>query len=138
VALQQSYFKALFQQHPALRSVIHNKVQEFRQSFNFGSSRNAVELVTATMNAWDLDSLKTFDERKCKAKPAFRMIRKYMRMIELLLQFLRAIRTGNWRLKVTVEQLIKYLFALDLTNYSRMMVWYIAEIYTLKEIDPVL
>jgi len=39
---------------------------------------------------------------------------------------------------VTVEQLIKYFFALDLTNYSGMMAWYIAEMYTLKEKDPVL
>ena len=100
VALQQSYFTAFFQHHPSLRSVIHTKVQEFRQSFNSGSSRNAVELLTTTMNAGDLDSLiKTFDERECKAEPMFRMLRMYMRMIELLLQFLRATRiqeTGNF------------------------------------------
>jgi len=39
---------------------------------------------------------------------------------------------------VTVEQLIKYLFALDLTIYSGMVSWYIAQMYTLKENDPVL
>jgi hypothetical protein len=81
--------------------------------------------------------MKTFDERECEAKHTFRMIRQYMHLFELLLLFIRATRTGNWGMHLaSVEQMVKYFFALDVTNYSGMMAWYLTEMYTLKDSDP--
>lgn len=85
------------------------------------------------LNNCDLQGLlKKLDEHQCQLDPAFSTMRQYMCMVELLLMFIRATRTGDWTLYLaSVEQLIKY-FALDLTNYSTMMSWYVAEMYSLK------
>jgi len=126
VALQQCYFAAFFEHHQTLRTTVHKTVQEVCNNF-ISDASGTVETLKGAMIAWDLTHLmKTFDERECEAKHTFRMIRQYMHMVELLLLFIRATRTGNWGLHlVSVEQMVKYFFALDLTNYSGMMAWYL-------------
>jgi len=138
VARQKCYFAAFFEHHQTLRTAVNKTVQEVCNGFNSDASGCAVETLKAAMDAWDLARLiKTFEERECESKHTFRMIRQYIHMVELLLLFIRATRTGNWRLHlVSVEQMVKYFFALDLTNYSGMMAWYLAEMYTLKDSDP--
>ena len=46
-------------------------------------------------------------------------------------------RTANWNLHLSSQDdLVKYFFTLDLTNYSGMTTWYLADMRSLKETDP--
>ena len=48
-------------------------------------------------------------------------------MITEVLQYIRAVRTGNWHLHLqSTETFIKYFFAHDMLNYARMMPVYLS------------
>ena len=54
-----------------------------------------------------------------------------------LLSFIRAVRTWNWQLHLSsLEVFTKYFFAHDKINYARMIPVYLAEMTSLKDIDP--
>lgn len=72
-----------------------------------------------------------------KNNPIFVVMRHYMRMVMEMLAFIRAVRTGNWKLHlITLELFTKYFFAHDKINYARMMPLYLAEMNSLEESDP--
>jgi len=85
MVLQKFYFKAFFSTPPC--TSLCNPQQDI-------GIPSKLQLLFISQCCWiayshDLYSLiKTFDDRECKAKPTFSMISKYMRMVELLLQFL--------------------------------------------------
>ena len=61
----------------------------------------------------------------------------YMRMVLLMLQFIRAVRNGDWEGHLNaLAKLVKYFFAFDKLNYARMTLIYISEMYALWESDP--
>ena len=56
---------------------------------------------------------------------------------DAMLLFIRAVRTGDWRLHLTSLQMFtKYFFGHDRTNYARMIQLYLAEMQMLPESDP--
>lgn len=138
VALQICYFEVFFEQHPSLQYTIQQNVQRLSANLHDRTVHDILHDTKLALDECDLKGmLKAFDERQCELKPTFRLLRQYMNMVESLLMFIRSTRTGNWTLHLaSAEQLIKYFFALDLTNYSGMMSWYIAEMYNLKKTDP--
>ncbi|KAK3747362.1 hypothetical protein QZH41_005268 [Actinostola sp. cb2023] len=84
--------------------------------------------ITEKMNELDVDQEK---------HPMFKVARKYMRMVMDMLQFIRAVRTGDWELHLkTLQAFTKYLFAHDRLNYARMMPLYLAEIQSLETTYP--
>lgn len=137
VALQDCYFQYFFESHVNLYDGIYEKVQELKAKFNGASAQGHLNELLRTIKECDLlNQMKTFDEREEKRKPTFRMLRTYIRMLECLLQFLRSVRSGNWDVHLSsLADFVKYLFALDLTNYSGMIAWYIADMRSLKESD---
>ena len=83
-----------------------------------------------------IEKMKIFEEDNSQV-PEFRVFRSYMRMIIEMLLFIRAVRTGDWRLHLTSLQMFtKYFFAHDRTNYARMIPLYLAEMQMLPESDP--
>ena len=61
----------------------------------------------------------------------------YMRMVTIMLDFIRAVRNGDWTMHLnTLEQFTKYFFACDRLNYARMIPRYLSEMLSLQEIDP--
>ncbi|EDO31470.1 predicted protein [Nematostella vectensis] len=61
----------------------------------------------------------------------------YMRMVMEMLLFVRAVRTGDWKLHLTsLELLTKYFFAHDRLNYARMVPLYLPEMQMLEATDP--
>ena len=53
------------------------------------------------------------------------------------LQFIRAVRTGDWKLHLqSLQDFTKYFFAHDCLNYARMIPLYLAEIICLPTTDP--
>ena len=56
----------------------------------------------------------------------------YMRMVTIMLDFIGAVRNGDWAMHLnTLEQFTKYFFA-------RMIPLYLSEMLSLQEIDPYL
>lgn len=63
----------------------------------------------------------------------------YMRMVMLMLEFIKAVRNGDWVMHLNaLEQFTKYFFAKDRLNYARMIPLYLSEMLSLQEIDPTL
>ena len=61
-------------------------------------------------------------------------MRQYLQMITEVLQYIRAVRTGNWHLHLqSTETFIKYFFAHDMLNYARMMSVYLSDMEKLKD-----
>ncbi|KAL9957037.1 hypothetical protein ACROYT_G038621, partial [Oculina patagonica] len=83
-----------------------------------------------------IGKMKTFEEENSQI-PEFQVFRHYMQMVMEMMQFIRAIRTGDWQLHLTSLQLFtKYFFAHDRINYARMIPLYLAEMSMLPESDP--
>lgn len=70
-------------------------------------------------------------------KPNFKFAQQYLNMIELLLQFQRAEREGNWNLHLsTCARMIPYMFACDHVNYSRWLTEYVTNMLQLPQLAP--
>ena len=64
-------------------------------------------------------------------------MRQYMRMVMEMLSFIRAVRTGDWKLHLkALELFTKYVFAHDRLNYACMILLYLAEMASLETGDP--
>ena len=60
-----------------------------------------------------------------------------MRMVFEMLQFIRVVRTGDWKLNLqSLQDFIKYFFAHDRLNYAQMIPLYLAEMNCLPTTDP--
>ena len=58
-------------------------------------------------------------------------------MVQLVLLFIKAVRTADWDLDFSsLEAFKKYFFAYDKPNYARMIPLYLAEMKALKHTDP--
>ena len=67
----------------------------------------------------------------------FKVICRYMHMVTEMLTFIRAFRTGDWKLHLqTLAKFSRYFFAHDMINYACMIPIYLAEMESLNESDP--
>ena len=56
-----------------------------------------------------------------------------MHMVGVMCWYIRAVRTGNWALRLSaLEGFVTYFFALDKLNYASMIPIYLAEIQQLE------
>lgn len=61
----------------------------------------------------------------------------YLDLINLVLQFVRATKEGNWKLHLQcIRQMIPWLFAYDRVNYSRYLPVYLCEMLSLPTSHP--
>jgi len=59
-----------------------------------------------------IEKMTTFDTAQGK-KPMFKVMRQYTRMVMEMLTFIRAVRTGDWKLHLKAPELFtKYFFAM--------------------------
>ena len=64
-----------------------------------------------------------------------RFLRRFMKLFELLLLFIRASRDQLWKLHLqSLHTLCPYFLALDMINFARMTPVYLSQMYALKEI----
>lgn len=139
VALQNFYFKLFFEKHSEVYEIISRKVKSLNLKLDATTdvTEGVGEILTIIEEKDILKLLDAFDEETGMNNPTFKMIRKYMKLVEWLLLFIRSVRSGNWELHLAcVEYFIKYFFALDLFNYSRMLSLYIAEMKEVKRTNP--
>ena len=60
------------------------------------------------------DNMDEFNKRNTD-KPKFRVFHQYIKLILMILIFIKATREGNWDLHLVAEGLAKYFFALDIS-----------------------
>ena len=81
--------------------------------------------------------MKAFSPKEFEEKPTLRVALQYMHMVNIMLILIKFVQTANWELHLAVlEEFVKYFFALDLTNYSSLMAWYIADMKQLESKQP--
>ena len=72
-------------------------MHELRARFNKTGTQECLNNLLLVMESCDLlKKMKRFDEQQKELKLTFRMLRKYMRMVQCLLLFLRSVRIANW------------------------------------------
>ena len=79
-----------------------------------------------------------FENQNC-GKPLFVIMRQCLQMIIEVLQYIRVVRTGNWHLhRQSTETFIKYFFAHDMLEYTRMMPVYLSDEEKLKDSEAII
>lgn len=137
ILYQRAFFSG---QDPEIVKEIEECAKQLGKACDTGS-KEEVERASARMlevlESLDvIEKMKIFEEDNSQV-PEFRVFRYYMRMIMEMLLFIRAVRTGDWRLHLTSLQMFtKYFFAHDRINYARMIPLYLAEMQMLPESDP--
>ena len=82
--------------------------------------------------------IKQFDAER-KANLQFQMLKTYTRMVERLLVFIHASRSGNWSLHLSAtEELIQDITSMDRIKYHRLLPVYLAEMHNLQNTDPII
>ena len=94
---------------------------------------------------WQLLSLPAFADLQekislfvCGMKsPLSQLWLSYVQMVSILLQFIRASRTGNWYLHMTsVRRMLPWMVAYDRPNYSRYGCLYWCQMLALEQNHP--
>ena len=58
-------------------------------------------------------------------------------MIQILLDFMRSIKLGNWKLHLqSTENMLPWIFAYDRPNYARFLTYYLVTMKELPETHP--
>ena len=86
--------------------------------------------------AWK-EAFDSFVKKRSEENPTFLFWSTYIDMILLLLLFVRATRTSNWQLHLSVlRSMIPWFFATDRVNYSRYGPCYWLEMSLLESTHP--
>lgn len=76
------------------------------------------------------------EEFSCKSH-LFAFWNEYITMVLLLLQFLKAERTGDWSLHITAtSEMTTFFFAMDRQNYAKWLPIYLADMAALSSKHP--
>ncbi len=79
----------------------------------------------------------SFVEKSCAENPTFAFCSTYIDMVQLLLMFIRATRTSDWKLHLSaLRSMIPWFFAADRINYSRYSPCYWLEMSLLAKTHP--
>jgi hypothetical protein len=90
------------------------------------------ERVNVTKRAYD-----EFVEKRSEENPTFAFWSKYIDMVQLLLLYIRATRTSDWKLHLSsLRSMIPWFFATDRVNYSRYAPCYWLEMLCLERTHP--
>ncbi len=83
------------------------------------------------------DEFQKFIDERCEQSPTFALWSNYIEMVQLLLLFIRATRTSDWKLHLsTLRSMIPWFFATDRVNYARYAPCYWLEMTQLDKTHP--
>ena len=89
------------------------------------------------LNTQQVQSLMKDFEREHSDNPNFKLWSSYMSMVEILLDFIRAEREGNWNLHLEAfAAMLPWLIIYDHTNYAKWGPVYLAEMKNLENTAP--
>lgn len=101
-------------------------------SEQFKSQVHEVQQVLSVSNVFE-----RLNDRKGHVKGIQKFLINYMNQVEVLLTFIAATRTCNWRLHLAkMEELLPYFHAHDHYNYGRWGPLYVADMLELQRTDP--
>ena len=81
--------------------------------------------------------LEAFRSEGREKSKAFRFWEDYVNMVLVLLQFIKAERTGNWKLHLTATAaMVPHFFAMDRINYARWLPVYLSDMNMLETSHP--
>ena len=139
-ALFALYQKAFLQSSQEDSKVVADLTNEIADACTQATTIDVKDINAKLMEAVEhrclVDKMAKFDATQDK-NPLFNVTRQCMRMVMEMLQFIRAVRTGDWVLHLQALQVFtKYFFAHDHLNYAHMMPLYLAEMSSLPTTDP--
>lgn len=137
-ALFMLYQNAFFQFSQEDSKVIADLSKQVTDACTQAPTDDLKEANTNLMKAVErlVEKMAEFDASQDK-HPLFKVTRQYMQMVIEMLQFIRAVRIGDWKLHLQALQVFtKYFFAHDCLNYARMIPLYLAEMNSLETSDP--
>lgn len=115
---------------------VYKTLQEFLIEGSYGESQVLVNDLPITTHRL-LQDFQLFLERKCEESPLFKYWNNFLIMQQLVLNLLRADRTGDWKLHVESMKHIQPLyFILDRVNYIRASGEYLQDIIDLENTHP--
>lgn len=139
-ALFMLFAQAFFQENGGIKEQCEDKAQALNMACKSGD-RLTMQMAHTDM-VQTIESLQISDEMKkfvkqVAKKPLSSAILQYMLMVTEMLNYIRAVRTGDWQLHLkTTEVFVKYYFAHDKLNYARMIPVYLADMEIVSETDP--
>ena len=117
-------------------SQIETNLDKFKESSATGEKKKVFDvLCNSTQNLILL--LSRFKSESCESSQLFKFWNSYVKMVLVLLRFIRAEREGDWRLHLaSTAEMTPYFFSMDRTNYSRWLPVYIADMHLLEDTAP--
>ena len=83
------------------------------------------------------EAYNSFVKKSCAENPTFAFWSTYIDIVQLLLTFIRATRTSDWKLHLSpLRSMIPWFFATDRINYSRHASCYWLEMSLLAKTHP--
>ncbi|KAJ8034477.1 hypothetical protein HOLleu_21334 [Holothuria leucospilota] len=117
-----------------LTETIKNCQAAVREGMNVLGS---FEMLTRVVSSLEVEFSNFKEESKARSR-LFAFWNDYIDMIQLLLQFLRAERRGDWLLHLSVTAaMTPHFFAFDRPNYSRWLPVYLADMNNLPQSHPI-
>ena len=134
IAAEAKYHKSCFAsyvsksnlKHPEsehiIREQLHGKISECRVAVqNKSVGQENVEELSLNMQEV-VDLLERFKQDSRSRSKMFAFWEEYGTMVSILLQFIKAERTGNWKLHLSsTAAMLPYFFAMDRPNYARWL-----------------
>lgn len=112
-------------------NLVDSVIERYRTATTAEEKKEAYLLLCNTATRVE-DFLTRFKQEM--SSKLFKFWDKYIDMILLLLEFIRAEREGDWELHLKVtKKMIPYFFAIDRFNYSRWLPVYILDMRNLQE-----
>ena len=138
-ALFSLYAEELFIQHPKLIEDLQSHVKAIDEGEPEAVRTAHADLTNLLESSNVNKKLNKFDKKNEYSSPVFKFARQYMHMVQLILLFIKAVRTTDWDLHLlSLEAFTKYFFAYDRPNYARMTPLYLEEMKALKHTDPLI
>ena len=125
------YLKGFLENDPVLRQSIEQLSREITEACRKGVKERIQRAHQRSVNAMNssevIRKMSEYDNKN-KDSPLFEITCHYMRMIMVMLSFIKAVRTEDWQLHLlSLELFTKYSFANDKINFARMIAVYLAE-----------
>jgi hypothetical protein len=141
LALYKCYTDVFFTHHKVIKDELDIEIKQLisvLQTVNVTEIKSVHnQTVTAVNKLKILSKMEEFDNAKGEHNPTFKVARQYMEMVENMLSYIRSVRTGNWELHLaSLENFVKYFFALDLRNYASMIAWYLSNMRQIEKTNP--
>ena len=108
-----------------------NMMQDYYKIDTFCTMTNGDDVTEMVHN------YEEFVQKRSVEDPLFSFWSKYIEMVQLLLRFIRATRTTDWQLYLSIlKSMIPWFFVTDRINYSRYASSYWLEMKCLDETNP--